>query len=166
MNDRIDESSEEEGASLRIDARSLSVQDVERLARLLLSELPPESGALVGIPAKRFLGSYWPAEVRARLPEQSAMIRYMDGGVLVLGNCPPALEEAVISTLEPLDFARGPDGSVAFLWVVPAPLGMHTEARLAEMREAYRRERAKYSGRPVTWEDQEGRDKAEGDASP
>ena len=58
-----------------------------------------------------------------------------------------------------MDFARGGDGQVAFIWLAGR------EEVIAKYREAYRREREKFAGLPQTFESEirvmeQGRDEA------
>jgi hypothetical protein len=122
------------------------VRDMGKLVRQCLGELPQEGGHLSGLPARRFLRTYSPPKYRDRLPDSGPLLLFRDGTVCLWDDPPPRREEEVIKALRPVDFARGEDGQVAFIW-----LGGREEA-IAKHREAYRLGREKFAGLPQTFE--------------
>jgi hypothetical protein len=69
-----------------------------------------------------------------------------DGTVRLWDDCPPRLEEEVIKALRPVDFARGEDGQVAFIWLAGR------KEVIAKYRGAYCPGREKFAGPPQTFE--------------
>ena len=135
------------------------VRAVGDIVRRNLGHLPQEGSNLTGLPARRFLRTYLSLEYQARDRDSGPFLLFRDGTVCLWGDCPPRVEEEVIKALRPVDFARGEDGQVAFVWLAGR------EETIVGHPEAYRPGREKFAGPPQTFESEirvmeQGRDEA------
>jgi hypothetical protein len=122
--------------------RYRSVEEVARVVEALLGNLDARGGLLAGLHAKHFLATSFAERLRGIMDFTSPAVVYRDGCVIRIHDCAPALGEEIVQRLRPLDFARGEDGTAAFLFF------SGTEERLAELREVYRRERRRSGTKP------------------
>jgi hypothetical protein len=125
-----------------------SVKGLKRRVSKLLAELDPKGEALAGVPAKTFLASFYPAKCREAATDERTEGVFRDGCFLRIKDCSQRLEEEIVMQMQPVDFARGDDGEGVFLWLAGS------DEELSSIQEAYRKERQKHTGKPITWEAQ------------